>query len=110
MTKNPYSIIKCRYVTEKAEVLSRLETSTSNPCVARCKTPKKVFLVDFRAGKREIAAAVEEIYSDKRVKVTKVNTVTVHPKKCRIRGRKGAKAGYKKAIVSFEAGDQIEDV
>ena len=110
MKKHALGIIKTRHVTEKSMVLAGLESSESNVCTSRCKTPKAVFKVDPRATKQQIAKAIEEIYSAKKVKVTKVNTVTVHPKKRTVRGRPGQRAGYKKAIVSFEAGDQIEEV
>ncbi len=108
--RNPYCIIKSRYVTEKATVLGQLQSSASNACTAKCTTPKAVFLVDKRANKQEIARAIEEIYSGRNVKVTAVNTINVKQKKRRVRGRLGMKAGFKKAIVSFEAGDQIDDV
>jgi large subunit ribosomal protein L23 len=38
-----------------------------------------------------------------------VNTINVKPKERRVRGRSGFKAAFKKAIVTFEAGDKIED-
>jgi large subunit ribosomal protein L23 len=109
MTKqNPHTIVRSRHITEKAMVLAGLEHSESNICTKRCKTPKAVFIVDPRASKRQIAAAVEEIYRENGVKVIKVNTVNVKRKRRRVRRFLGFKPGYRKAIVSFEAGDKIE--
>ena len=107
--KSPYDIILSRHVTEKARVLEQLQFNTSNPCVKKCDTPKYVFIVDKRANKREIAAAIEEIYSERKIKVVSVNTITNKPKERRMRGRAGMKPGFKKAIVTFEAGDTIEE-
>lgn len=108
MKKDPYQIVKHLHVTEKAQMLSSLKDASSNPCVSRCKTPKYVFVVDTNANKREIAAAVEEIYSDLKVKVTGVNTINVKPKERRVRGRLGMKKAFKKAVVSLEQGDSID--
>lgn len=106
--KNPYEIIKSRRVTEKSRVLENLVNAKSNISLARCQSPKAVFDVHPGANKTEIADAVEEIYKDKKVKVVKVNTVTVGPKKRRVRGFAGVASGYKKAVVTFRAGDTIE--
>ncbi len=107
--KSPFDIILSRHVTEKARVLEQLQFNTSNPCVKKCDAPKYVFIVDKRANKQEIAAALEEIYSEKKVKVVSVNTISNKPKACRMRGRPGFKSAFKKAIVTLEAGDSIED-
>jgi len=106
---SPYEIIKARHVTEKAKVLERLQFNSSNPCVKKCDSPKYVFVVDKRANKQQIAQAIEEIYADEKIKVVAVNTVTVRPKERRVRGRSGMKSGFKKAIVTLEAGDTIEE-
>jgi len=107
--KSPYDIVQSRHVTEKTRVLEQLQSNTSNPCVKKCNSPKYVFLVDKRANKHEIAVALEEIYADKKIKVVSVNTINAKPKTRRIRGRQGLKPGFKKAIVTLEAGDSIED-
>jgi large subunit ribosomal protein L23 len=107
--KSPFDIILSRHVTEKARVLEQLQFNTSNPSVKKCDSPKYVFTVDRRANKQEIAAAVEEIYSGKNIKVVSVNTITNKPKARRMRGRPGFKPAFKKAIVTLEAGDSIED-
>jgi large subunit ribosomal protein L23 len=109
-SRDPYSIVYSQYVTEKTMTLRSLENATSNRSLARCKSPKEVFLVNPIANKQEIAQAIEEIYSEQKVKVVKVNTINVKSKPCRLRGRVGAKAGFKKAVVTFEPGDRIENV
>lgn len=108
--KNPYDIVKSRRVTEKSRVLENLMNAKSNRSVSRCQSPKVVFDVCPKANKTEIAHAVEEIYKDKKVKVVKVNTVTVGPKQRRVRGFLGTASGYKKAVVTFRPGDSIETV
>ena len=105
--KTPYSIVKSRYVTEKSRVLEDLKDNKNNRCVAACEKPKYVFLVDTKAGKREIASAVEEIYAEKSIRVKSVNTITIKPKKKRVRGRFGFKSAFKKAIVTLEKGDEL---
>lgn len=110
MTKrNPYDIVLSRHMTEKAHVLQSLQANASNPCVKRCSTPKYVFIVDKNANKQEIAEAIEEIYSEAKLRVISVNTINVKQKARRVRGRKGVKAGFKKAIVSLQPGDVIEE-
>lgn len=111
MKKDPYQIIKLRYVTEKTRVLESLKDLDSNRSLARCEAPKYVFIVDKRSNKLEIAAAIEEIYSEKNVKVKAVNTITGKPKpKGRLKGRPGKTASYKKAIVTLEKGDSLDEV
>lgn len=107
--KNPYNVIKSRYITEKAQVLGNLHKSESNACTKKCNTPKYVFLVDRKANKVEIAEAVESIYAESKVKVIAVNTINYKQKKKMVRGRVGYKAAYKKAIVTLEAGDVIDE-
>lgn len=107
--KSPYDIVLSRHVTEKARVLEQLQYNTSNPCVKKCDAPKYVFIVDKRANKREIATAIEEIYSARKIKVVSVNTITNKPKERRMRGHAGFKPSFKKAIVTLEAGDNIEE-
>lgn len=107
--KSPYDVIKRRYVTEKTQVLGNLHKNQSNACVRKCNTPKYVFLVDKRANKVEIAEAVETIYAESKIKVIAVNTMNRKQEKKTVRGRVGYKPAYKKAIVTLEAGDLIEE-
>ncbi len=105
--KTPYDIIKSRYVTEKARVLGELKENKSNPSVAKCASPKYVFLVDLKANKQEIAQAVEEIYAEKNITVKAVNTIITKPKQRRVRGRIGYKSAFKKAVVTLAEGDEL---
>lgn len=107
--KSPFDIVLSRHVTEKARVLQQLQFNSSNACVKKCDAPKYVFIVDKRANKQEIAQAVEEIYSERKIKVVSVNTISNKPKARRVRGRAGMKPGFKKAVVTLEAGDSIEE-
>lgn len=109
MKKNPYQVVKSLHVTEKSMMLQELKNSQSNPCVKRCESPKYVFLVDITANKQEIASAVEEIYSEKNIKVVAVNTITLKPKKRRVRGHSGIRSAIKKAVVTLEKGDTLEN-
>lgn len=66
---------------------------------------KYTFEVAKKAPKEEIADAVEKLFN---VKVVKVNTINVHPKKKRVRYQIGNTRSWKKAIVTLAAGDSIE--
>ncbi len=96
-------------MTEKAHMLESLKDSESNACSKRCKSPKYVFLVDIAANKQEIANALESIYSEKNIKVKKVNTTTTKPKIRRVRGRVGSTTAFKKAIVTLDQGDNLDN-
>lgn len=109
-SKNPYDIIKHQHVTEKSVVLENLKDSDSNPSLKRCKSPKYVFIVDRNANKQQIAQAIEQIYSDKNIKVVAVNTINVKAKSRRVRGRIGNKAAFKKAIVTLDENDRLDDL
>jgi large subunit ribosomal protein L23 len=107
--KTPYDIVKNRYVTEKTEVLLGLHKSESNASVRKCKTPKYAFVVDKHANKTEVASAVELIYAESKVRVVSVNIINAKKKPKVIRGRVGSKSGFKKAIVTLEAGDSLPE-
>ncbi len=108
---SPYKIVKSKYITEKAMVLAQLHSAESNKSLKKCQNPKHVFVVDKKANKHQIAQALEEIYADKKVKVVAVNTINTKPKAKRVRGqfRYGKTASIKKAIVTFDVGDVLED-
>jgi large subunit ribosomal protein L23 len=108
--KNPYHIIKHQHITEKAKVLQELKSSKSNRSVARCESPKYVFVVDSKANKQQIAEALEEIYRDKNIKVKAVNTINVKAKPRRVRGRAGFKTAFKKAVVTLDKGDSLDNL
>lgn len=112
-SRSPYEIIKHRHVTEKATTLESLKNNQSNKSVTRCESPKYVFVVDPKANKQEIKQAVEEIYAKQNVKVTSVNTINVKQKPTRqLRSRRGVglKGSFKKAIVTLEPKDSLDNV
>lgn len=108
--KDPYAIVKHLHVTEKSKVLQELKNSNSNASVARCESPKYVFIVDKCANKQEIKEAVEQIYKNEKIKVTKVNTIQVKSKSRRVRGREGMTTSFKKAVVTLDVGDSIDQI
>lgn len=108
MKKDPYQIVKHLHVTEKSQMLETLKNANSNASLARCESPKYVFVVDPRANKQEIAWAVEEIYHGNGIKVVAVNTINVKSKVRRVRGRLGTKKAFKKAVVTLKPGDSID--
>lgn len=108
--KNPYTVIISQHVTEKAMVLQNLQDAESNPSLRRCEAPKYVFIVDRKANKREIAQALEEIYREQGIKVVDVNTINVKRKPRRRRGRPGYKSAFKKAVVTLQKGDSIDNL
>ncbi len=107
---SPYGVVISRYVTEKSILLQELCKAEGSPSLSRCKKPKYVFLVNSGANKKQIAEALETIYSDRKIKVSGVNTVRVKPKPKRVRGKNvyGKSSGFKKAIVTLGVGDSIE--
>ena len=89
---NEYDIILRPIITEK----STLVKDTGN---------QYVFEVARSANKIEIRKAVETAF---KVKVTKVNTITMRGKLKRVRWQVGKTPDWKKAIVTLREGDTIE--
>lgn len=105
---NPYQVIIRRHRTEKAGVLENLVQATSNPSLAACNRAKYVFVVEATATKPCIRDAVEAIY--KGVKVASVNTMRVKRKpKRRTKHGRGMASGFKKAIVTLQPGNTLND-
>jgi large subunit ribosomal protein L23 len=89
--KDPYQIIERPLLTEKSMDLSH--------------SGKYTFRVATDANKIEIAEAIEKMY---KVKVTKVNTITVRGKPRRVgRFAQGRTSDWKKAVVTLATGQQI---
>lgn len=107
---NPYQVIKHRHITEKSTVLQELKNAKSNRSLKNFELPKYVFIVDRDANKRMIAEAIESIYAHLKVRVLKVNTINMKQKKRRVRGRIGFKPGFKKAVVTLEKGDELDNI
>ena len=89
---NYRDIIKAPIITEKTAQLAEGENTIT-------------FSVDPRANKTQIKQAIEKIFD---VKVEKVNTVNVHPKKKRVGRYSGYTNRKKKAIVKLAEGSSIE--
>jgi large subunit ribosomal protein L23 len=91
VTARHYDTILSPVITEKATLLSEQN--------------KVVFRVAKDATKVEIAAAVEELF---KVRVVKVNTLNVKGKTKRFRGHMGRRSDIKKAIVTLQEGQTID--
>jgi large subunit ribosomal protein L23 len=90
-TTRHYDTILSPVITEKATLLTEQN--------------KVVFQVAKDATKDEIAAAVEELF---KVRVIKVNTLITKGKTKRFRGILGQRSDVKKAIVTLQAGQTID--
>ncbi len=64
-----------------------------------------VFNVSPRATKPELMKAISSLY---KVTPKKINMITIPAKKVFVRGKKGTKAGGKKALIYLKKGDKIE--
>ena len=90
-TARHYDTILAPIITEKATLLTEQN--------------KVVFAVAKDATKDEIAAAVEELF---KVRVIKVNTLITKGKTKRFRGLMGRRSDVKKAIVTLQEGQTID--
>jgi large subunit ribosomal protein L23 len=90
-TTRHYDTILAPVITEKATVLTEQN--------------KVVFQVAMDSTKDEIAAAVEELF---KVRVIKVNTLITKGKTKRFRGILGKRSDVKKAIVTLQEGQTID--
>lgn len=86
-----YDVISRPVVTEKSTVAAEQN--------------KLTFKISPSATKKDVKAAVESIFN---VKVKKVNTINVEGKAKRFRGNPGQRQDYRKAIVTLEAGQQVD--
>lgn len=86
-----YTIVKAPKISEKAARLAEKS--------------QYVFDVDVNATKPEIKSAVEALFN---VTVTAVNVINLAGKRKMFRGRPGRRNAVRKAIVSLQAGQQIE--
>jgi large subunit ribosomal protein L23 len=91
---HPYEIVKRPIVTEKSNFQSDA-------------LGQYTFEVDRRANKHQIKQAVETVFD---VTVERVRIINVPAKRARRYGRREVvrKPGWKKAIVTLQAGDRIE--
>jgi large subunit ribosomal protein L23 len=93
MKKDLNNVILRPHITEKA-------TITSEKSVY-------VFVVDANSTKSLIKKAFEAKY---KITPVKISTVTIPAKSVFVRGKRGSKAGYKKAYVYLKAGTKIENL
>jgi large subunit ribosomal protein L23 len=91
VTARHYDTILAPVITEKATLLSEQN--------------KVVFRVAMTSTKDDIAAAVEQLF---KVKVVKVNTLIQKGKTKRFRGHMGRRSDVKKAVVTLEEGQSID--
>lgn len=92
MLGNYRDVIKAPIITEKSALLMQEHNTYT-------------FSVDVKANKTQIKQAIEKIFD---VKVEKVNTLNVAPKKRRVGKYMGMKKRTKKAIVKLQEGSSIE--
>tara|TARA_B100001029_G_C14914569_1_gene368439 strand:+ start:503 stop:796 length:294 start_codon:yes stop_codon:yes gene_type:complete len=83
--------IKSPVITEKATGLSEQN--------------KVIFKVHENASKSSIKKNIEKIF---KVKVVKVNTINKKSKVKIVRGKKGLKKGFKKAVITLKKGQTID--
>lgn len=97
-----YRVLERPIITEKStELASPSKPKQTNPDVHRYS-----FKVAREATKPEIKKAVEARFN---VRVIAVNTMNIKPKEKGVGTRRGYATGWKKAIVTLERGQTIED-
>lgn len=89
---NPYKIIKKPLITEKGTFQTEQNNSYN-------------FLVDMKANKKEIRAAVESLFD---VSVLSVNTMVRKGKRKGMAYRSYSRPDVKRAIVTLKEGEAIE--
>lgn len=87
-----YQVLQSPIVSEKSAELG----DTAN---------QAVFKVVSDATKAEISTAVAQLFD---VKVERVTTLNLKPKKKQFRGQPGYRNGFKKAYVTLAAGEEID--
>jgi large subunit ribosomal protein L23 len=97
-----YRVLEKPLITEQSTELA----SPSKPKVTNPEVHRYAFRVARAATKPEIKRAVEERFS---VKVAAVNTIVMKPKEKGAGTRRGYTSAWKKAIVTLEHGQLIED-
>ena len=90
-TLSVYEVLRAPLVNEKATLLSEQN--------------KVLFRVSEFATKTDVKKAVEELF---KVKVKAVNVLNTIGKIKRFKGHEGKRSGFKKAIVTLEAGQKID--
>ena len=97
--KDPKDVMKSDRYKNKVARAEKAGKTVREPLAPAPICKKYVFKVDRKATKPEIAAAVEAMF--KNTKVKSVNTVTMKSKPKRVRFVPGKTASWKKAIVTL---------
>ena len=103
--RTPQSIIKRPLLTEKTARLRETGGAAAAPAEGDAYAQKIVFEVSKDANKIEIKHAVQSLF---KVTVTGVRTIVMRGKVKRVGRFEGQRPGWKKAIVTLKAGDNIE--
>ena len=99
------SIIKRPLLTEKSARLRQTGGAAEAPAEGEAYAQQLVFEVAKDANKIEIRNAIQSLF---KVTVTQVRTVVVRGKVKRVGRFSGQRPGWKKAVVTLKAGDNIE--
>ncbi len=99
-----YRVLERPIITEKSTGLAQ-ETPTK-PKMTNPDVHRYTFQVALKATKPEIKQAVEQRF---RVKVASVNTMIMKPKEKGVGARRGFASAWKKAVVTLERGQTIQD-
>jgi large subunit ribosomal protein L23 len=91
-------------ITEKSTELA--QQTPTKPRMTNPDWHRYTFRVALKATKPEIKQAVEQRYG---VKVAAVNTIMMKPKEKGVGTRRGYASAWKKAVVTLQRGQQIED-
>lgn len=92
---------------KKEAFVSRLlkEPHISEKATLLAESGKYIFKIYKKANKSEIKKAITSLYG---VAVKEVNIINIKSKQRILKGKKGERRGYKKAIVTLERGHKIE--
>jgi large subunit ribosomal protein L23 len=101
----PQAIIKRPLLTEKTARLRETGGAAAAPAEGDAYAQQIVFEVAKDANKIEIKHAVQSLF---KVSVTEVRTIVMRGKVKRVGRFEGQRPGWKKAIVTLKAGDNIE--
>ena len=103
--RSPQTIIKRPLLTEKSARLRETGGAAKAPVEGTEYAQQLVFEVAKDANKIEIRGAIETLF---KVSVTGVRTLVNRGKAKRVGRFSGRRPGWKKAIVTLKAGDNIE--
>ena len=99
-----YRVLERPIITEKSTELA--QQTPSKPRMTNPDVHRYTFQVATKATKPEIKRAVEQRYG---VRVDSVNTMVMKPKEKGVGARRGFASAWKKAVVTLERGQEIQD-